>query len=503
MSSPETRCLLRLLAVCALIGSGHGFAQSAARPSRASAPIPALFLSDIHYDPLRDPALAPRLNAAPASEWAAILATPASPARETDAAAVQKACPVRGDDPDQTLWQSSLHAIRAQAASARFMVLSGDLLPHNFECRYKFLFPAATHAGFLNFAGNTLRYVVSSLRAALPGVPLYVALGNNDSACNGNSLDPNGDFLALAASIVAEGLPPAPRGPILRDLAAGGHYSIRMAAPMLRTRLLVVDDLFFLSEFSTCARQKDYSEETAQIAWLNAQLAEARRRRENVWVLGHIPPGVSLYTTFTQRRDICGNGSAAMSLDSEKMAQALAANADIVRLGIFAHTHSDGFAVLQPGLGDARAAAPAGAGLGPGVPVKVVASISAVNGNNPSFTLASIDPATATLRDYTVIEASNLTGIDATWTRQYSYAEDFAEPDFSPASLTDLIGKFRADPAAATAPSLAYLRHHSSPGAAADLLKSFWPVYVCAMDHDSAQSFAACACATGVVPPAH
>jgi sphingomyelin phosphodiesterase acid-like 3 len=516
MPSVATRCrsLLLLHSACTLIAA-HLFAQpgllappSAAQPAHTKAPatIPALFLSDVHYDPLRDPALVPKLDAAPASQWPAILATPASPTQRADAAAVQKACPVRGNDPGQTLWQSSLQAIRTQAANARFMVLSGDLLPHSFECRYKFLFPAATHADFLNFAGNTLRYVVSSLRATLPGVPLYVALGNNDSACSGNSLDPNNDFLALAASIVAEALPPAPRGPILRDLAAGGYYSIRMAPPMPRTRLLVLDNLFFLTEFSTCAKQKDYSEETAQIAWLNAQIAEARRRRENLWVLGHIPPGVSLYTTFIQRRDICGKGSAAMSLDSEKMAEALAANADIVRLGIFAHTHSDAFAILPPGLGDAPTAAPAGPArsrLGPGVPVKVVASISAVNGNNPSFTLASIDPATATLRDYTVIEASNLTGIDATWTRQYSYAEDFAEPDFSPASLTDLIARFRADPAAATAPSQAYLRHHYSTGAAADLLKTFWPVYVCAMDHDSAQSFAACACATGAVPPAH
>jgi len=469
---------------------------SAAPPVPAT--IPALFISDIHYDPLRDPVLAPRLNAAPASEWSTILATPASPTITEDYAALQKACPTRGYDPDQTLWQSTLAALRVQAVNSRFAVLSGDMLPHNFECRYRFLFPNSTRADYLNFTLNTLRYVVTSLRAALPGIPLYIALGNNDTACTGNSLDPSNDFLALTAKVIAESLPPASGQSILRDFATGGYYSIPMAAPMRHTRLLVVDNLFFLTEYTTCAKKKDYSEETAQIAWLNSQLALARRHHENVWVVGHIPPGVSLYTTFLRHRNVCGGDAPDMSLHSEQFAQSLASNANTVRLALFAHTHSDAFALITPTLGDPGPVPPQS---GIGVPVKVVASVSPINGNNPSFTLASVDPATAILRDYTVIESSNLTGIDATWTKQYTYSEDYAEPDFSSRSLSGLIASFRADPNAETPASQAYLAHHYSTGAAAAILKLFWPIYVCAMDHDSSQSFAACSCSSGALPP--
>jgi sphingomyelin phosphodiesterase acid-like 3 len=409
---------------------------------KAAPAVPALFISDVHYDPLRDPALARRLNAAPESEWPAILASPPSATIAEDYAAVQKACPTRGYDPDQALWQSTLAALRTRAADSRFAVLSGDLLPHNFECRYQFVFPTASHADYLNFTLNTLRYVVDSLRATLPGIPLYVALGNNDTACTGNSLDPDNDFLHLAAKVIAEALPPADRNSVLHGLAAGGYYSVPLA-PLRHTRLLVVDNLFFLTEYTTCAKKKDYSEETAQISWLNAQLALAHRRHEKVWVVGHIPPGVSLYTTFLNHKKICDGDPPAMSLHSEQLAAAIGSNADIVRLAIFAHTHSDAFGLITPTLGDPGPSPPR---LGKGVPMKVVASVSAINGNNPSFTLAQVDPATAKLIDYSVIESSNLTGVGATWSKQYTYSEDYAEPDFSARSLVDLIAKFSADP---------------------------------------------------------
>lgn len=474
--------------------------SSAQRPASPAAPrsIPALFISDIHYDPLRDPAHARQLNAAPASAWAAILAQPPSPTRDQDYAAIQKTCPIRGYDTDQALWQSTLAALRAQASNVRFITLSGDLLPHNLVCRYKVLFPQATHADYLNFTLNSIRYTVATLRAALPGIPLYIALGNNDTACNGNSIDPNSDFLALVAKVIAESLPPADRASVLRTVPMGGYYSIPMAAPMRHTRLLVVDNLFFLTEFSTCAGQKNYSEEAAQTAWLNQQLALARRHHERVWVLGHIPPGVSLYTTFLHNLKICDGVPPFMSQHTEGIAQAMASSADIVRLGIFAHTHSDAFSLITPTLGDPGPTPPPGR---IGVPVKIVASISPINGNNPSFTLARVDPDTATLLDYTIVQASNQTGIDTTWAPSSHFDHDYSEPDFSASSLSQLIARFYADPKAQTPASQAYIRdHYSSEMKSTDRVAG-WPVSVCQMDHDSGKSFAACACASGAMPP--
>ena len=111
--------------------------QAAAAPAPST--IPALFLSDIHLDPFSDPAKVAQLDAAPASEWPAILAAPASPTQPADFAALQQACPVRGIDTPDALWRSSLAAIRANAAHARFVTISGDLLAHSFDCKYRAL----------------------------------------------------------------------------------------------------------------------------------------------------------------------------------------------------------------------------------------------------------------------------------------------------------------------------------------------------------------------------
>ena len=73
-----------------------------------------------------------------------------------------------------------------------------------------------------------------------------------------------------------------------------------------------------------------------------------------------------------------------------------------------------------------------------GVAVKMVPSISPVDGNNPSFTVARIDAATATMKDYRVVAASNKTGVDTTWTEEYDFAKTYKEPAFSAATLEDL-----------------------------------------------------------------
>ena len=80
--------------------------------------------------------------------------------------------------------------MRARQPDAKFMLVSGDLIAHDFTCRYKTLFPHATPAEYQSFVEKTIRYVVGQLRAAFPRIPIYVALGNNNSGCGDYRLDP-------------------------------------------------------------------------------------------------------------------------------------------------------------------------------------------------------------------------------------------------------------------------------------------------------------------------
>jgi hypothetical protein len=83
------------------------------RRQAAKVTIPALLLSDIHFEPFWDPAKAPQLAAAPASEWKAILAAAPSPDQQQRFAALQQSCHARGADTSFALFDSSLKAMRA------------------------------------------------------------------------------------------------------------------------------------------------------------------------------------------------------------------------------------------------------------------------------------------------------------------------------------------------------------------------------------------------------
>jgi sphingomyelin phosphodiesterase acid-like 3 len=256
-----------------------------------------------------------------------------------------------------------------------------------------------------------------------------------------------------------------------------------MAAPMRRTRLIVLDDIFMSPKYATCGGGQDSPAAAAQIAWLQKELAEARRHQQKVWVMGHIPPGVDIYSTFLKLRNICGNDKPEMFLASDQLEDVLVEGADVVRLGIFGHTHMDELRLLEP----------EGGAKGGQVAVKMVSSVSPVSGNNPSFTVARVDPASATLVDYSVFSASNQTGLDTAWSKEYDYGQTYHQAAFSPAALGKLIAEFRADPDAKTDASQAYINDFVV-GDLSSLIKPLWPQYVCALSHSTAKGFAGCVC---------
>jgi sphingomyelin phosphodiesterase acid-like 3 len=480
---------LVLLAIACVSLAGPYVAQAAPpkRPAAAST-VPALMISDVHFDPFHDPAKLQQLVDAPAGQWSAILAAPPSPNQQQAFDSLQLACKARGVDTPYDLLRSSLQAMRAQQPEAKFMTVSGDLIAHAFPCRYKTLLPKSTPDEYQNFVLKTIGFVMAELRAAFPGRPVYVSLGNNDSGCGDYQLDTKSEFLAEAGKILAQGLPASAQPDAVKQFAEGGYYSVRMAAPMRDTRLVVVNDVFLSSKYTTCGSLPDATAANTEMAWLQQQLTEAQQAGQRVWVMGHIPPGVNPYATISKMKNICGGAKPDMFVASGKMADLLVEHAAAIRLGIFAHTHMDELRLLQPDDSDASATGERS------VAIKMAPSISPVDGNNPSFTVSRIDPATAFLEDYEVIRASNQTGLDTTWALEYDYARTYRESQFSPANLKHLIGEFHADRGSQQEISGAYLRNYFV-GDRSTMLKPFWPQYVCALGNSTAKSYAACTCA--------
>ena len=462
-----------------------GQTEKPATARAAGSTVEALFVSDIHLEPLWDPAKAARLKAAPANEWKAILSEPASADQAARFADLLQTCKVRGADASYPLYESSLGAMHDDAHGAKFAVLSGDLISHDFSCKFKTLFPNETPAEYREFVEKTIKFVMRELRAALPGVPVYAALGNNDSDCGDYELDPNSVFLAETGKVLAEDLPSGDRADAQRTFAEGGYYSARLPAPLSRTRILVLDDLFMARQYATCSGQADAAPATAQIAWLEQQLDAARRGHEKVWVMSHIPPGVNPYATAIRALDLCSGGKPQMFLSSEALPEAMEGYGDVIALAIFAHTHMDEMRLLQPMVVAGQVPA--------GVAIKMVGSVSPINGNNPSFTVAEIDRATAQLKDYQVFVASNVTGAGTTWNEEYDFAKTYKEDAFNAATAADLIAEFKSDAAEKDPASRSYIQNYGS-GSTARALGTFWQPYTCALTNTGADAFRSCVC---------
>ena len=450
--------------------------------------VPAILISDIHFDPFHDPDKTGQLVDAPTTQWQSILAAPPTPNQEAAFAELQRICHAKGVDTPYALLHSSLQEMRARESDASFMTVSGDLIAHDFTCRFKTLFPSATDADYEAFVVKTMGFVLGELRATFPGMPVYAALGNNDSNCGDYQIDAGSNFLAQAGKVFTDALPQSQQEEALKEFGAGGYYSVTMAAPMHATRLIVLNDLFLSSKYRTCGGKPDPAAAAQQVTWLGSQLAQARQSGQKVWVMGHIPPGIDPFTTVGKFKNVCGGQAPALFLSSDALADVLTQNADVVRLGLFGHTHMDEVRLLEP-------AGKGGESNGKSrVAIKMVPSISPVDGNNPSFTIARVDTSSALLLNYDVIAASNQTGIDTTWGLEYDYSKTYHASQFSPATVSKMVDKFKKDHAAKDSESAAFLRNYVV-GDKSPFLKPFWPEYTCALDNHTAEGFTKCVCA--------
>jgi sphingomyelin phosphodiesterase acid-like 3 len=472
-----------IVVACLLLVAEWAGAEAKPAAATGAETIPAVFVSDIHFEPFFDPAKAVQLAAAPVSEWTKILAGAPSADREARFAALEQGCHTRGEDTSYALLDSSLRAMRRDGAGARFVTVSGDLIAHAFECKFGAAFPHAAEGDYKAFVEKTIDFVIDELDEAVPGVPVYVALGNNDSDCGDYKLDAHSEFLAAVGEEVAKSFPEAERKGIAESYAAGGYFSARL--PVGNARMLVLDDQFMGAKYTTCGGKGDATAADAQLAWLEQQLTEARQNKEKVWVMAHIPPGVDVHATALKMDAVCSGKGAKMFLSSEKLADVLVEYSDVVQLAIFAHTHMDELRILKPENG----------ATGGDVAMKMVSSISPVNGNAPSFTVARVEPSSAMLKDFRVFAASNATGVDTAWHEEYDWGQTYHEMEFSASAVSKVVAGFEADRLAKTEASRAYIGNFyvgNSP-----LLALVWPQYICGLGNDSSQGYKACVCPAG------
>ncbi len=461
----------------------------------AAQTVPVVMLSDIHLDPFHDPAKFAQLRAAPVTGWAAILDEPESATQGAEFDRLQTTCGARGIDTSEALLRSSLAAAQKQQAAPLFVTVSGDLMAHKFDCRFHTLAPGATAAEYSAFAAKTVAYVALQLHLAFPHSPVYFALGNNDSGCVDYREDPDSSFLqADAVSFAADALSAANSRAIRKEFPQFGDYTINLPAPMQQTRLIVLQDIFQSNRYAGCGGAPTAAPAAEQIAWLRDQLTAARAAGQHVWVLAHIPPGVDAYSTLSKHGGgggICNSQAPESFLGSDALGDALTAFPDVIRLILLGHTHMDEMRIYKTSGGT--------------IPGKLTPSITPVNGNTPSFTLAQVDATQAILKDYTVFVASNKTGIDATWSPEYTYSTTYHMPDYSGASAAKLAALFLADRNGSSPDARLYQHfffagpHDIETALESAAMQIVWPAYACTVTSAQTASFLRCACPTATV----
>lgn len=448
-------------------------------------------LSDIHFDPFYDPAKISALLRDPITEWSAILSRPDSASRLAVFSGLQSGCGIRGTDSPWLLVTTSLRAARQHQATPLFITVSGDLLAHGFICKFRKLNPSATADETAAFAVKTIAFLTQQFHAAFPSTPIYFALGNNDSGCADYGETPGSGFLkSVAVSVAVATHDMAALGSIGKSFSRLGDYNVAMPG-LHNTHLIVLQDIFESTHYKGCNGQASPAPAAEQIAWLRKQLTEARDSGEQVWVMGHIPPGIDIYTTYHRYLfapgEACNVKQPQMYLSNGALGDTIAEFGDIVRLAIFAHSHMDEIKLLQGPDGHA-------------VPVKLVPSISPINGNDPSFMIAQVSPQNATIKDFEVYAASNAQG--AGWGREYRYSDVYHLPDFSAESVDQLSSSLVADKTGEGETSRAYERYFLAGGGAfaALGLQRLWPAYSCSLREQDPAAFRRCMCPAAPAP---
>jgi hypothetical protein len=443
MSAPRQRRAAALAALLLLL--------AAAAPAPASPPTGEfLALSDVHFDPFADPAIVPRLIAAEADQWPAIFAA-AKPAQPVGA----------GSDTNQALFESTLR--QAEAAGGRggydFVLLTGDLLRHDFERTFA-KFGGSDKRRLQAFAAKTMTYVNRTIERRFRGAPLIEALGNNDTDCGDYQPQPGSPLLAA----IAKSLPALAADPqATRDFAAGGNYAVRH--PKVANHLfLVLDSVFWSTRYRNACGAAGGDPGSAQLAWLEWQLFQARLKGQTASLVMHIPPGFNPFESTAA-------APAPFWVDSyrDRFLALAAAYAPVLVAGYAGHTHMDDFRVVST---------PAGASL----PIRVTPSVTPLFGNNPSFSVMRYSTADARLLDYT---AYALQG--GAWRREYSFSQTYGRAAYSASNLTALSGAIRAGGAARASYARFYTSGAKSPISDGNVL-----IYVCAQTQMLPADFAAC-----------
>jgi hypothetical protein len=429
-----------------------------------------LVLSDIHFDPISgtDPQVLRTLASSPVERWQAILQSSTSQRISLD-----------GEDSNYALLSS---ALRAAGNSGRYdyILVPGDNLGHNFLQKYRAFRPGGQ--GYAEFAIKTLIFIDRMIQRQFPGVPIYQALGNNDSAF--------GDYSApghsLLAALSKEWSGFAGRASAARDFSSGGYYAV--PHPTVPSQELIVLNTSIWSRLYSGGKSPDDADAgSRETEWLSSTLDRVRAQGHAATLLMHIPPGIDAYATVGQGvAGICAMPTLLWKrpyLDS--FLAIILSHKDILRDSYAGHLHINDFRIFTD---------PDGA---PYLQTNIAPSLSPEH-HDPEFEIGVYDKVSGALVDYAVesLPSASPTGApaNAAWQTAYDFRALSQMPSYSPSSLQAISLLIRSSD---TTRSRLFNLFTAHMRAALPISAKDWLPYSCAQTQLTPDAFTSCSCPSG------
>lgn len=367
-----------------------------------------LMLSDIHFDPYASPVIMEELGAK-----------------------LKEGCQTSGSgsfskyssDTNYLLLKATLDHVVATATENHFhydyVIVTGDFLAHNFDLRYRQCVGDGDEA-YRKFASDTISFVDGLIAKALPGVPVFAALGNNDSD-RGDYEEPSESFLRSVGrdwSRAWGNLPAAARAMALASFGKAGNYAVPHPTAPNDEFIILNTNLWAACNTQACSEMDP--DPGGQLQWLGEVLGRVKRAGGTATLIMHVLPGIDAITSSTGAprsfwTDLC----------TQKLIARLTDFRGVVREIYAGHIHRDDFRLFPDREGRPLCA------------IHIVPAVSPIYLNNPAVEIGWYDQSNAELRDYAPLYL-DLGSPKPSWTTEYIFTRAYGRPRPNLAALEEL-----------------------------------------------------------------
>ena len=456
------------MAIALFVIQAAGCSNDFSGPSTLSK-LPLVVISDVHFTPFYDTTIFHDLVNSPTEEWAGIF----QGSSVSDISSW-------GQETNFPLLKLVLEAASRAAEGGRAVIFPGDILAHHFPETFFELYGEEDPEALRSFVYKTVVFFATQVRQRFGDIPVMFTLGNNDSYAGDYQLIPGGAFLADTAHVFYDTLllGRADRENYFSSYPAGGYFVAE--PPGAKVRFVCLNSVLFSQHRDHDCTDSVDNIATTQLVWLEKVLEKAHADNKKVFILTHIPPGISIYSTVKNHMDASGKISDADVFwkDScqSRFLEICDRYAHVIDAVFSGHTHMDEYRLILDRDGEVYKAA------------MVTPAVSPQYGNNPAFKVFTLRGEDWKPLDYRSVNCDlDLSAPD--FSTYYVFSEAYATQKPLEASLVALFPKMTMD----SSDRRDYARFYYSGHDASDIINDVnWSAYWCGIGEMNKQEYIEC-----------